>query len=452
MQSSGKCLHSGCSKRPTYGVEASRKRECCSQHARPWMVNIDLTRCAKDNCETRATFGEPGSGRRQFCSKHAPKGMLNLERKKCSADDCLMPPTYWHEGNRKRRFCSKHAEDGMVKMDKKLCPVKGCFTSASYGVMGKKRKFCAVHAERGMVSIGGRRCAKGDCGKRANYGVAGTNKREFCATHAEAGMVNINNQKRGSVQRKKAGAISNKAGPHDDIEEESDEKPAVRGDGRRASDPSVLGEEEAGGVGASFAGSAEENGPVSMAADERNHSWSDPRLPVAATSDGGVWDLRGPCGVGISSGSSTKNFGGGGGGGGSESSAAYTGHRAKGRKAAGSPPMAAAEGVMGGHSDVKHEEVARNFWPKRTPTTSPGKDARKGAWSCSPKGIEGRAESEKYGGSPRSTSSSSSPNGRRPKRPKKLMRPWPKSNGTAVPLLLTSDGWSSWEWQPLAMG
>ncbi|CAN0431898.1 unnamed protein product, partial [Ectocarpus sp. 13 AM-2016] len=201
-----------------------------------------------------------------------------------------------------RRFCSKHAEDDMVKLDKKLCPVKGCFTSASYGVMGKKRKFCAVHAERGMVSIGGRRCAKEDCGKRANYGVAGTNKREFCATHAEAGMVNINNQTRGSVQRKMASATSRNAVPHDDIEEESDEKPAVRGDGRRASDPPVLGEEEEGGVGASLAGSDEENGPVSMAADEHSNSWSDPRLPVAATRDGGVWDLRGPGGVGSSSG------------------------------------------------------------------------------------------------------------------------------------------------------
>ncbi|CAM9642673.1 unnamed protein product [Ectocarpus sp. 6 AP-2014] len=450
MQSSGKCLHPGCSKRPTYGVEASRKRECCSQHARPWMVNIDLTRCAKDNCETRATFGEPGSGRRQFCSKHAPKGMLNLERKKCSADDCLMPPTYWHERNRKRRFCSKHAEDGMVKLDKKLCPVKGCFTSASYGVMGKKRKFCAVHAERGMVSIGGRRCAKGDCGKRANYGVAGTNKREFCATHAETGMVNINNQKRGSVQRKKPSANSKNAGPHDDIEEESDEKPAVRGDGRRASDPSVLGEEGGGGVGTSFARSAEENGPVSTAADERNDSWGGPRLPVAATRDGGVWDLRGPCGVGSSS-SGGSSFGGGGSGSGSEVSAAQASQRVKGSKCAGSPPMAAAEGVMGGHSDAKYEEVVGKFWPEGTPTTSPGKDARKGVRSCSPKEIEGRTASETYGGSPRSTSSSSSPSGRRPKRPKKVMRPWPKSNGTAVPLLLTSDGWSSWEWQPLAM-
>ncbi|CAB1109989.1 unnamed protein product [Ectocarpus sp. CCAP 1310/34] len=450
MQSSGKCLYSGCSKRPTYGVEASRKRECCSQHARPWMVNIDLTRCAKDNCETRATFGEPGSGRRQFCSKHAPKGMLNLERKNCSADDCLMPPTYWHEGNRKRRFCSKHAEDGMVKLDKKLCPVKGCVTSASYGVMGKKRTFCAVHAEPGMVSIGGRRCAEGACGKRANYGVAGTNKREFCASHAEAGMVNINNQKKGSIQRKKASATSNNAGPHDDIEEESDEKPAVRGDGRRASDASVLGKEEEGGVGASFAGSAEEKGPVSMAADEHNNSWSEPRLPVAATRDGGVWDLRGPRGVGSSS-SGGSSSGGGGGGRGNESSAAYTGPRAKGSKAAGSPPMAAAEGVMRRHSDVKHEEAAGNFRAEGTPTSSPEEDARQGAKSCSPKEIEGRTASEQYGGSVRSTSSSSPLTGRRPKRPKKVMRPWPKSNGTTVPLLLTSDGWSSWEWQPLAM-
>ncbi|CAN0378521.1 unnamed protein product, partial [Ectocarpus fasciculatus] len=401
-----------------------------------------LYRCAEDNCETRATFGEPGSGRRQFCSKHAPKGMVNLERKKCSVDDCPMPPTYWHEGNRKRRFCARHAEDGMVKLDKKLCPVKGCFTSASYGVMGKKRKFCAVHAERGMVSIGGRRCAEGGCGKRANYGIAGTNKREFCAGHAAKGMVNINNQSRrgGSPQKKNASTTSSNAGPRDGTEEESDNKPAVSGDGRRTRDPSVSGEEEEeGGMGMSAVGSAEENDPVGMAVDERN-SWDDPRLPVAATRDGGVWDLRGPCGVGSSS---SGSFGGGGGGG-NESSAAHTSHRATGGSRARSPPVAAADdGVMGGHSNVKHEEFAGNFRLGETPTSSPGKDARMGARSCSPKETRGRF--------PRSTSASSSPSrGRRSKRPKKVMRPWPKSKAAAVPLLLTSEGWSSWEWQPLA--
>lgn len=38
------CTHSSCPKRATYGVEASRRRQCCAEHARPWMVNIDHTR------------------------------------------------------------------------------------------------------------------------------------------------------------------------------------------------------------------------------------------------------------------------------------------------------------------------------------------------------------------------------------------------------------------------
>lgn len=43
--SSSRCLHVGCPKRPTYGVDLSRKRESCAEHALPGMVNIDLTRC-----------------------------------------------------------------------------------------------------------------------------------------------------------------------------------------------------------------------------------------------------------------------------------------------------------------------------------------------------------------------------------------------------------------------
>ncbi|CAB1109992.1 unnamed protein product [Ectocarpus sp. CCAP 1310/34] len=38
------CRYPGCPKRPTYGIEASRRRECCAVHALPGMVNIDLTR------------------------------------------------------------------------------------------------------------------------------------------------------------------------------------------------------------------------------------------------------------------------------------------------------------------------------------------------------------------------------------------------------------------------
>lgn len=43
--SSSRCYYVGCPKRPTYGVDMSRKRESCAEHARPGMVNIDLTRC-----------------------------------------------------------------------------------------------------------------------------------------------------------------------------------------------------------------------------------------------------------------------------------------------------------------------------------------------------------------------------------------------------------------------
>ena len=44
IPSSSRCYYVGCGKRPTYGVDLSRRRESCAEHARPGLVNIDLTR------------------------------------------------------------------------------------------------------------------------------------------------------------------------------------------------------------------------------------------------------------------------------------------------------------------------------------------------------------------------------------------------------------------------
>ncbi|CAM9422332.1 unnamed protein product, partial [Ectocarpus sp. 8 AP-2014] len=53
------CAHLGCSKRPTYGMKATRKREFCVIHAKTGMINVDVARCSREGCNSRATFSFP---------------------------------------------------------------------------------------------------------------------------------------------------------------------------------------------------------------------------------------------------------------------------------------------------------------------------------------------------------------------------------------------------------
>ncbi|CAM9146753.1 unnamed protein product [Hapterophycus canaliculatus] len=434
MHPTSKCLHPGCPKRPTYGIEASRKRERCSEHALRGMVNIDLTRCAEEDCDTRATFGDPVTGRRAFCSKHAPQGTENVERKKCAVEHCLMPPAYWHPGNRKRRFCVDHAEEGMVKLDKKLCPFKGCFVSASYGIAGEKRKFCAAHAEEGMVSIGGRRCAQEDCSKRANYGVAGTNKREFCAQHAERGMVNINSQK--STTRKQKN----------------------RRNRIFASFPSP-----AGGFGAQdilpkppvfyphmgASGRSEGYIPWGMGRGFRDLNndplapmgpfdpWGRPRFdatfPTAQGGAGGLMPEPVP-GGGFKFGLGSSGFGVEGKNEhalarfASGSAGRETNTRAAGSAAAVSGPMEM--GSWGTTEAICSVDKKKGKRPSKT-LGSPEEDE----------------EGEEQGVMPSFSSSLTPAIG---SKRTKVLRPWPERE-TAPPLLQTSAGWSTWEWRPVVI-
>ncbi|CAM9388632.1 unnamed protein product [Scytosiphon promiscuus] len=440
MHPTAKCLHPGCLKRPTYGIESSRKRERCSEHALRGMVNIDLTRCAEEDCDTRATFGDPVTGRRAFCSKHAPQGTENVERKKCSVEHCLMPPAYWHPGNRKRRFCVDHAEEGMVKLDKKLCPFKGCFVSASYGIAGEKRKFCAAHAEEGMVSIGGRRCAQDDCSKRANYGVAGTNKREFCAQHAERGMVNINSQK--TITRKQKNR-------------------RARLYGGCPPPPGVIGVHDIRPKPPRFyphlGGSAHSEGYLPWGMNGGFHDMNnDPLAPMGpfdpwarARFDAAFPTAPGGGSAGLTQehipGGASFMFGLGGGGFG----LGGTSEHSLARFASGAPGREARIRGVGSAAAAGCGPTGLGSWSIQGVTGSAGnKKKGKKTSKAMPGSTEEDEETEEQGVMS-AFSSSSSPGGGGSKRAK-VLRPWPERE-SPPPLLQTSTGWSAWEWRPVVI-
>lgn len=73
------CLHSSCSKRPTYGfVEAdgTRTAQFCAPHAKPGMVNVSKRRCAQPGCLKHPSFSMKGDKTVCYCVDHSTDGMV----------------------------------------------------------------------------------------------------------------------------------------------------------------------------------------------------------------------------------------------------------------------------------------------------------------------------------------------------------------------------------------
>ncbi|CBJ29797.1 EsV-1-7 [Ectocarpus siliculosus] len=188
------CEEIGCSMRPSYGKDNSKKAEFCSQHAKQGMVNVVHKRCGHTACSTRPSYGDAGSKKAEFCSQHAKQGMVNVRNKRCGHTACSTRPSYGDAGSKKAEFCSQHAKQGMVNVHNKRCGHPACFARPSYGTAGSKAEYCSRHAKQGMVNVDHKRCGHPGCMKQASYGTPGSKKREFCSRHAKQGMHCVSNK------------------------------------------------------------------------------------------------------------------------------------------------------------------------------------------------------------------------------------------------------------------
>eukprot|EP00752_Nemacystus_decipiens_P013852 g12298.t1 len=183
-----RCEDPTCSKQASYGVEGTRRRQFCAQHAAEGMVDVCSKRCVGEGCSKHATFGVEGSRKREYCAKHADWGMVDLKlMRRCGFEGCSKHPSFGVEGG-KREFCAEHADDFMVDLKAaRKCEFGGCLKYPSFGEPGSgKRRFCSEHADVGMVDQKTwKRCARGGCSKHRSYGLEG-GKREFCAEHSES--------------------------------------------------------------------------------------------------------------------------------------------------------------------------------------------------------------------------------------------------------------------------
>ncbi|AAK14433.1 unnamed protein product [Ectocarpus sp. 4 AP-2014] len=183
----GKCVQSGCHKRPSFGEEGS-PAAFCAAHKQSGMVNVNAKRCSRSGCFKRPSFGVEGSPA-AFCAEHKQSGMVDVHSKRCGRSGCFKSPNFGVEGS-PAAFCTEHKNSGMVDVRSKRCGRSGCLKSPNFGVEGSPAAFCAEHKQSGMVNVNAKRCSRSGCFKIPNFGVEGS-PAAFCTEHKQSGMMNV---------------------------------------------------------------------------------------------------------------------------------------------------------------------------------------------------------------------------------------------------------------------
>jgi hypothetical protein len=94
------CKYETCRKTAAFGL-SGEKRQYCSKHKQPNMINLSVRRCTK--CSNPAYYGYTGKIPIS-CSLHWSKGMLKHPTKKCVT--CKKPAT--HNNARSKYYCGDH--------------------------------------------------------------------------------------------------------------------------------------------------------------------------------------------------------------------------------------------------------------------------------------------------------------------------------------------------------
>ena len=119
---SKRCLHHGCTKQPSFGVDGSKRVEFCFEHKRDGMVDLRSKRCLQTGCTKQPSCGADGSKRVEFCFEHKRDGMVDLKHRRCLHTDCTIRPSFGVEGSNKATVCAHHATQGMTRTRSRRSP------------------------------------------------------------------------------------------------------------------------------------------------------------------------------------------------------------------------------------------------------------------------------------------------------------------------------------------
>ena len=202
------CIEQGCRKGPIFNYFNKTKPIYCALHKAHDMVDVKHKRCAFKYCRLRAYYNYLGEYTPKYCNKHKLECMVETVYIKCLYDNCDTKPSFNYPNDTKRIYCMKHKLKGMVNVGKnryrssfKKCLHDGCNTKPSFNypndttninnTNGPKRLYCFKHKSKGMVNVGANRCRAQKCSRYPLFNFDVENKGIYCSEHKLEDMVDV---------------------------------------------------------------------------------------------------------------------------------------------------------------------------------------------------------------------------------------------------------------------
>ena len=113
LKGSRKCLHEGCTKKPSFNLEGEKPL---------------------------------------YCKTHKSEAMIDVLNKKCLHKGCTKQPSYNLEGE-EPLYCKAHKLEGMIDVLSKKCIHEGCTKRPNYNLEGEKSLYCLAHKKEGMINV-----------------------------------------------------------------------------------------------------------------------------------------------------------------------------------------------------------------------------------------------------------------------------------------------------------
>jgi hypothetical protein len=185
------CLHTGCSKIPSFGLPGS-KASYCKDHKTDEMVDVKHPKCCHTGCSNRSTHFLPGQ-KMTYCRGHKISGMVGVTHKTCLWSGCSKIPSYGLPGQ-KPSHCKTHKGDDMIDVVNAKCIHPGCPTRSSYGLSGQKPSHCNEHRGDDMVDVKSKSCVHHGCSTQPIFGLPGQ-KPSYCKEHKTDNMIDMKNKR-----------------------------------------------------------------------------------------------------------------------------------------------------------------------------------------------------------------------------------------------------------------
>ena len=151
------CVHPGCQKQASFGLENETRPRWCGEHKAEEAVDVVSRRCVHAGCSKHPAFGLENDKKPLWCADHKAEGAVDVKSKYCEHEGCQSHGIYGYPGRGLSRCGKKeHRLPGMMTQPNKRCGAKGCSELALYGTTRPTN--CLEHRQDNERNLVHERC------------------------------------------------------------------------------------------------------------------------------------------------------------------------------------------------------------------------------------------------------------------------------------------------------